>query len=184
MTLDVKDAANVTRTITTLGDFAYVNAAFGARPTAGVQYSLDSAWNANTPAIITFAGMAALPGGGGEILQLHAMSSANQTSILSCAGEVWFFDGSVTLTADVDNTAFTITDAQMASVVAIVPFAIGTGGNPTVGATGNAIGISIPVQGFKCATGSTDLVAKVKITNAYTAVADEVLSFRALVKRY
>lgn len=64
----------------------------------------------------TFSGCAAQAGAGGYVLGATLIDGAKQ----SIAGELWIFDGIPTL--PLDSAAFTVSDADAAKVVCVLPF--------------------------------------------------------------
>lgn len=169
--------------VASTGTYISVSGAYAARPANTTQYTPGDCWNQNTsPGSITFSNIAAVNNGGAVITDVHVLSSANQTATLPLSGELWLFDGSVALPSTTDNTSFTVTNAQYATRVAVIPFTLGSTGDPTAG-TGNAgthERTSITVQ---CASSSTSLLGLVKVTNAYTPVSGEILSFKLVGQR-
>lgn len=184
-----KDASNITKDLWNLpigaGEYFKSSAAFAARPANTTSYTVGRAWNQNTPTVLTFANLAAYNGGGGTILELHAFSDANKTGNLPLSGEVWFFDGSVTVPNIADQVAWTsvISDALLLqSYMGRIPFVVDGPGDATID-TGNAVGHSKPNMSFVCKSDSMDLKAIVKVTNTYLPVSGEGLSFRVIGKR-
>jgi hypothetical protein len=140
------------------------------RPNDTTPYSNGDNWSDSTSAPtsggFTFTGAGRKSGGSGIILDLWVSSSNNAGAM---QGEVWIFDTSVTNIND--NSAFAISDAEIKTVVAKVPFT-------TVADTNNA---GVHVQnlqiGYTC-VGSANLRFLVKLKAAYTPAAQEVLSVR------
>lgn len=160
-----------------------VTAAYTARPANTTQYTPLDAWNQNTsPGPITFSNMASANAGGGTITDVTAFLSTNQTQTLPAAITLLLFDGTVSLPSTTDNAAFTLSSAQLATLVAEIPITISSTGDPTVG-SGNAYGVAKPCAGFNCAAGSTSLLGLVKVMNNYTPASGEVLSFKLVVQR-
>jgi hypothetical protein len=84
-------------------------------------------------------------------------------------GELWIFDTAPT--AINDNAAFTVSDAEMLTCVAQVPFALST-----IGANSSAhvqCGIGV------LAVGSANLRFLIRVVNAYTPASAETITFRA-----
>lgn len=110
------------------------------RTTDTATYAAGDVINNSTSAgtIYTFTGAAKATGGSGVINRVFIDDSFNQTLPLQC--ELWLF--SAAPAAQNDNAAFAPTDAESATVVAIIPFisgqayvansGSGTGGNQTL----------------------------------------------------
>lgn len=149
------------------------------RPSDTTAYAANDALSSSTsaPAAITFSNVFRTSGGSAIITGLDVIDSANQATLLQ--GELWLFDTAPTVIND--NAAFTISDTEYATVVAKIPFSIDSAGNSAAGASGNAgafiDGLAIGVTGV----GSANLTGLIKILNAYTPVAAEVLTFRLKV---
>lgn len=128
--------------------------------------ALSDSTSAPTSGGFTFTNAARKSGGSGIITDLLVMSS-NPTG--SMQGEIWIFDTAVTNIND--NSAYAISDSEVKTVVAKIPFT-------TVADTNNALthvtGLSI---GYTC-VGSANLRFLVKIKAAYTPVASEVTTVR------
>ncbi len=128
--------------------------------------ALSDSTSAPTSGGFTFTSAARKSGGSGLITDLLVMSS-NPTG--SMQGEIWIFDTSVTNIND--NAAFAISDSEVKTVVAKVPFT-------TVADTNNALdhvqGLSI---GYTC-VGSANLRFLVKMKASYTPASAEVITVR------
>lgn len=142
------------------------------RPNDTTTYAAGDAWSTSGGTALTFTGCLR---GTGLISRLTNMIIVDSAYVaLGLQGELWLFNAAPTAIAD--NAAFTLTDAEMATVVAVIPFAISTTGLATVGAGGNslayvnAIGIDV--------TGAADanLYGQIKVLNAYVPVANEILT--------
>lgn len=105
-------------------------------------------------------------------IRLH--SSANQATKLQ--GELWIFSTDITEVAD--NAAFAPLDAEMLTLVAIVPIASVSWyvGKADSGASGNAVAVidnlDIPIR----TAGDGRLFAQLVARNAYTPVASETFT--------
>lgn len=133
----------------------------------------------STPTIITFSGCSRLTTGAtgrsGIIQSATLIDSANET--LKLDGDLFIFDTTVTM--DNDNAAFTPTDAELATVVAIITFTGSNSRSGTAGAGGNVaypntISGGIP---FNCLTLS-NLFGIFVARNAYVPISAEVFTFR------
>ena len=91
--------------------------------------------------------------------------------------ELWVFDG--TMTADVNDAAFTPTDAECSALIGVIPFSSSYIGDATAGAGGNrvypAIGLNLP---FVTGTASRDIYGAMVVRNAYIYVASEAFVVR------
>lgn len=128
--------------------------------------ALSDSTSAPTSGGFTFTSAARFSGGSGIITDLSVSSSAATGAM---QGEIWIFDTSVTNIND--NSAFAISDSEVKTVVAKVPFT-------TIADTNNAY---VQVQnlniGFTC-VGSANLRFLVKIKAAYTPASAEVITVR------
>lgn len=130
----------------------------------------------SAPTIITFARAAREQKGNGIIQSALMVSSANQATKPDL--RLWLFD--TTITMDNDNAAFTPTDAELRTLVAVIAFPVGNwiGGDATSGAGGNAVcnpqALWLP---FNC-TVSNDLFGVLEVRNTYTPVAQERFDIR------
>ena len=84
--------------------------------------------------VMIFGRCARVPGGSGTITKAFLVTTA-YTSALLPAMELWLFDTIVA--APADNAAFALTDAEAATVVAVIPFNTGYISNAGAGAAGN-----------------------------------------------
>lgn len=147
------------------------------RPADTTAYASGDAVTNSTssPAAITFDGCARIANGSGVIVGVTMVDSANQ----STAGlfELWLFD--TTYTPDNDNSPFTPTDAECATLVGIVPLNLAYVGDATAGAGGNRVyiasNLNIP---FQCTGGADDLYGALVARNAYTPVSAEAFTIR------
>ncbi len=130
---------------------------------------------------LTFSG-ALRPGGGrlsGSIPTAICTSSANQSGTALPDLELWLFHTDIATVADADP--FTITDAEMDTLVGIIDFPVASWkvGDPTTG-TGNAVcvvnNLGLVIQGA-----GPDLYGQLVVRNAYTPVASEIFTCRLLM---
>ena len=134
--------------------------------TAGDVMSDSTAW-------MTFRG--ALKDGCGAIQHAYLLDSANQTLLLDA--ELWLFSTAPAITTD--NLAIALTDAELASLVGVIDFAVADGkvGLATSGAGGNAInvqtGLGIPVKNVG---NQNDLYGVLIARNAYIPVSAEIFT--------
>ncbi len=148
------------------------------RPADTTTYAAGDAMTDSTsaPTVATITNAVRNKGWSGIILNATLIDSASPT--LAGEFEVWLFD--TTFTADNDNAAFTPTDAECLTVVAIVPFSsalsyVGT-------ASGNRVYQSDPInRGFVCASDSTTLYWALIARNAYVPISAETFSLRLTI---
>lgn len=120
--------------------------------------------SAPTSGGFTLTGAARKSGGSGVITDVLITSSNNAGAM---QGELWIFDTSVTNIND--NSAFAISDSEIKTVVAKIPFL-------TVADTNNALAhVQNLAIGFT-ASGSANLRFLIKLKAAYTPAANEVIS--------
>lgn len=141
------------------------------RPADTTAYAINDAiansTSAPTTGGFTFSGAARISGGSGIITDLWVASSADPATPLQ--GEVIIFDQAVT--AINDNAAFAVSDAEIKTALAIIPFTLQDMGNNDAGHVQN---LSI---GFTC-VGSADLRFLVRAKNAYAPASAEVFTYR------
>lgn len=133
-------------------------------------YAANDAWSNSTSAPTaggyTFTSAARVSGGSGMIVDA-AISSSNPAAT-TLQGEIWLFDTAPT--AVNDNAAFVISDAEVKTVVAVIPFTLAAGtNNAYVGVYGPWMFTTV---------GSANLRALVKVKNAYTPASGEELYVR------
>lgn len=166
-------AERITSLITT------VTATSGTTITASVTRPADTtAYTAND----VFANSDSAPTAGGYVLTAACGASGGKgilqdmlviystTTVIQ--GEIWLFDSAVT--AVNDNAAFALSDTDVAKLVGVVPFF--TVANPSNGHH-HAIGLN---YGYQC-VGTANLNYLIKIKNAPTPAASDVLTVRAKV---
>ena len=150
-----------------------VVAAATTRPGDTTTYAAGEVFDAATGAGLVFTDVVRKPGDKGTIVGLSVLDSANQT--LKPSLELWLFNAVIGY--DNDNAAFTPTDAELATLVAIIPLVNAYVGDATSGAGGNAVytpgSTLIP---FETATTSRNLYGVIVVRNAYVPVASEILT--------
>jgi len=159
------------------GGHTVVVSASKTRPADTTAYTAGDAINDSTsaPTVFTFNECVRFEGGSGVIARVMIDDSAAQSTKLSA--ELWLFD--TTYTPDNDNAAITPTDAEMQTVVAVIPVSTSYVGDATSGAGGNVLLTSGVVNvPFKCASGSKALYGMLVARNAYTPVSAEVFNVR------
>ena len=109
------------------------------------------------------------------------VDSANQATKGSF--ELWLFD--TTFTPDNDNTPFTPTDAEEATLVAVVPLTLSYVGDATAGAGGNAVYVGTIDRPLPFVTGasSRNLFGALVVRNVYTPVSAEVFTVRLFIEQ-
>lgn len=158
------------------GVSAVVNGSF-TRPNDTNTYAAGEVVSDSTsaPTAITFSNIARFPAGSGIITGALLVDSANQA--LKGSFELWLFDTAVVV--DNDNTAFTPTDAELATLIGIIEFTTSFIGDATAGAGGNVV---YPVVGrnvpFKCTGVLQDIYGVTVVRNAFIPVAQEVFTYR------
>ena len=149
------------------------------RPADTTAYAANDCWSDSTSAPtsggFTLTSMARASGGSGIIDDIVITSTNDPATLLQ--GELWLFDTSVTNVND--NSAFALSDGDVANLVAVIPFTMQT----TVAGSGtnsyaqiSALGI-----GYTC-VGSANLRFLVKVKNAYTPASAEALKVRCKIR--
>lgn len=159
-----------------------VVAASKTRPNDTTAYAAGDVINESTSAgtTWTFAEVVRTPGGTGTIKRVFIDDSAYVATNLSCE----LFLSTAAITADNDNATFTPTDAEMQTVVAVIPVSTAYPGDLTSGAGGNSLLSSAAVDiPFKCAAGSTTLYGVLVARNAYVPVGQEVFRVRVIIQQ-
>lgn len=129
--------------------------------------NLANSTSAPTSGGFTLTGAGIVSGGAGVITDL-IVTSSNPAGGLQ--GEVWIFDTSVTNIND--NAAFAISDTEVKTLVAVVPFT-------TIADTNNSWAhMQGLMAGYTC-VGSANLRYLVKVKAAYTPISGEVITVRA-----
>lgn len=167
------------------GAFQHVAAVSKTRPADTTAYTAGDVINESTSAgtVFTFTNCTRAEGGSGRIAKVLIDDSANQTTKLQA--ELWLFDTApAAATIGYDNAAFSPTDAEAQTVVAIIPVSTSFVGNAGSGASGNANYTSGQVYvPFKCASASTTLYGVLVARNAYTPVSSEVFNVRLFIEQ-
>lgn len=141
------------------------------RPADTTAYSANDALSNSTSAPtaggFTLTGVARASGKSSIITDV-VVTSSNPGGLLS--GEVWIFDSSVT--AINDNAAFAISDAEIKTLVGVVPFT-------TVADTNNSRANVQNLMIGVTTVGSADLRYLIKVLATYTPISGEVITVRA-----
>lgn len=144
------------------------------RPADTTQYAAGDAISDSTSAPtsggFTLTGAARKSGGSGIITDMTIASSNDPATRLS--GEVFLFNQSVTNVND--NAAFAVSDSEIKTCVAIVPFALFDAGN---NGFAHVTGLNIL---FTC-SGSANLRFLIRARNAYTPASSEVITVTAKI---
>ncbi len=160
--------------------FGYLNRSVSAsitRPNDTTAYAAGDVVASSTTAAVatTFANAVGEPGGSAiltSVMMVDSSSTATKGQF-----EVWLFNASYT--QDQDNAVFTPTDAECATLVAVVPLNTSYVGDATAGTGGNAVYFSGAInQYFSCAAASTTLYGALVVRNAYTPIAVEVFTIQ------
>ena len=119
----------------------------------------------------------ASPGKSFTIWDAQLIHSASET--LKLSSELWLFDTAIV--QDNDNAAFTPTDAEMLTLVGVIPFSIpfvGTaGGNCTFDAD-----MSRPIR-RRVTAAETKIYGYLVVRNAYAPIASETVKIRLWITR-
>ncbi|MER9665564.1 hypothetical protein [Mesorhizobium sp. M0203] len=142
------------------------------RPADTTAYAIGDALSDSTSAPtaggFTFAN--AVRASGKSCILSDIIITSSNPAATALQGEIYIFDTAVT--AVNDNAAFGVSDAEIKTLVAKVPFAMGVGANNNhVNVQNLGIGLT--------AVGSRDFRFLIKVTSAYTPASAEVLTFRA-----
>ncbi|MER8762901.1 hypothetical protein [Mesorhizobium sp. M0968] len=142
------------------------------RPADIIQYAIGDALSDSTSAPtaggFTFANAVRAAGKSCILTDIIIASSSSAATALQ--GEIYIFDTAVT--AVNDNTAFGVTDAEIKTLVAKVPFIMAVGANNNHVHLQN-LGIGLTT------VGNRDFRFLVKVLNTYTPISGEVLTVRA-----
>ena len=125
---------------------------------------MSDSLSAPTAGGFTVTSAARISGGSGIITDAVITTSADVATLLQ--GEIWLFDTSVT--AVNDNAAFVVSDTEILTYIGKIPFTMEDAGN---NGSCHVTGLNI---GFTC-SGSANLRFLIKVKNAYTGVASEVI---------
>lgn len=140
------------------------------RPADVTQYGANEVWAASTPAVggSLFSEMAGAAGGSGRITDAIFTSSVGPGTLLQA--ELLLFDALVTAVAD--NAALVLSDAEVATLVAVIPFTlVATGANNSAK---HVQGLNIGYQTVL----TPHLYGLVKVVNTYTPASGETLTMR------
>lgn len=129
--------------------------------------ALSDSTSTPTTGGFTFTNAARASGGSGIITDAIVASSADAGTPLQ--GEVWIFDTAVT--AITDNSVFAVSDAEIKTLVGVIPFTLTDSGN------NDSAWVSNLDMGFTC-VGSANLRYLIRVKNGYTPVASEVITVR------
>lgn len=138
------------------------------RPADTTAYAAGDAFSNSTssPAVLTFTNVVPASGKGAIIASVDVVSSAAPS--LPLQGVLHLFDTAPT--AVNDNAAWTVSDAQMLTHIAAIPFQC-----RTIGANSH---VHVDCAKAFTSVGGTSIFGLVEVTNAYTPASGEVLSFR------
>jgi hypothetical protein len=128
--------------------------------------AISNSTSAPTSGGFTFTSAARKSGGSGIIIDALITSSNDPGTRLS--GEIFIFNQAVTNIND--NTAFAVSDAEIKTLVGVIPFSLFDAGN---NGAAHITGLNIL---FTC-VGSANLRFLIRSRNAYTPASAEVLTF-------
>lgn len=135
--------------------------------------AISDSTSAPTTGGFTLSNMGAASGGSGVITDIW-IASSNPAATTALQGELWIFDTAVT--AVNDNAAFAISDAEVKTGLAVVPFLTTTDTNNS---WAHVQGLAI---GYTC-VGSANLRFLLKAKNAYPPISGEVITVRVKTTR-
>jgi hypothetical protein len=166
---DNAGSLTVDGTVTSLGNFTTVSTDV-TRPADTTAYAINDALSDSTATPttggFTFTSAARASGGSGIITDAIITSSNDPATQLQ--GELFVFNQAVT--AINDNAAFAVSDAEIKTCVARIPFTLeDVGNNGFFHATNLNMGFT--------ASGSANLRFLVRVKNAYTPASSEVITF-------
>ena len=147
------------------------------RPSNTTAYTIgDAISEVTTNDFFTFSGVCASPNYASIIREAMIFSSANQSATYLDAN-LFLFAQANAPGEDADNAAWSPTDAELLTCIAIInfPAASWVQGIPTAGAGGNAL-CSVVDLNRHIRIGEADIVGQLVAGNAYTPVSAEVLT--------
>jgi len=159
-----------------------ITATAKTRPTNTTAYAVGDVINESDSAGTgwVFSNTVRKNGSSGTIKRVYINDSANVATNLSA--ELFLFD--TVPGVENDNVANTLTDAEMLTLVAVVPVSTARFGDVTSGAGGNALlesaDVNIP---FRCTGSSTTLFGVLIAKNAYVPVSAEIFTIRLLINQ-
>ncbi len=189
-----RDAVNTARTTSTKaapsinvradgsvdGTPVRISAAF-TRPNDTNTYAAGDVVSDSTsaPTVMTFTGAARAAAKPGTIVSALLFDSANVA--VKGSFELWLFD--VTVTPDNDNAVFTPTDAEMLTLVRVIPFTLSYVGDATSGAGGNATYVGTLSEPINFNSASGNLFGVLVVRNAYIPVGQEIFTVQLLIEQ-
>lgn len=168
-----------------VGGFTKIVSGSITRPGDTIDYaSGDAVTNSTTsPTAASIANCVRVNNGSGSILSASLNDSANQP----LKGDFDVFISTSPLTVNNDNTAFTPTDAEMLTVVGVIPFLAANAvvGNAASAASGNcrySAELSNPIP-FACTGGGTTLYWSLVSRSARSPVSAEVFTLNLAIRQ-
>ena len=157
----------------TVGGISKVIDATLTRPNDTTAYAADDEISSSTsaPTILTLANCARSTGGSGYIHGAVLVTSGVMATNL----EVHLYDTSST--PNNDNAAFSPSDAESGTVVAVIPF------NSYFGTPNNRIFVSSPILAPFTTSDSANLFARIVTRSAFTPIAQETFKLRLRVSQ-
>lgn len=157
------------------GALTVVTATF-TRPADTTAYAAGDvvADSTSAPTVITLTNAVLSNGDTGILMDVKMVDSANQAT--PGLFELWLFNAAPGL--DNDNAAFTPTDTELQTLLAVIPLTVSYAGDATSGAGGNRVYQSDVINRPVKAGGSTrNLYGELVVRNAYTPVSAESFYF-------
>lgn len=176
--LDLGSGTGGSRTLRTMLDTTQVASVLDCatsitRPNDTNAYTANDAFanstSAPTAGGFTFSNAASASGGGGRIDA--AVIVASGATLYE--GEIWVYDSAISAVPN-DNAAFTSADADQLLLIGIIPFTLAA--KVAANSVAYVTGLAMP---YHC-VGTANLRFTVRITNAPTPAAQEVLTVRLL----
>ena len=139
------------------------------RPADTTAYAANDAWSDSTtaPTAGGFTFTSAARKSGGSILITDAIFATSNDAATLLQGELWIFNQAVTNIND--NAAFAVSDAEIKTCVAKIPFTLEDAGN-------NGFAHVQNLAILATASGSANLRFLIRVKNAYTPASAEVLT--------
>lgn len=145
------------------------------RPSDTNAYAIGDVIANDTPAVLEFANAGRASGEAVRIVSATLISSA----FVATGPSIDLMLFSATQTPDADNAAYTPTDAELLTLVGVIPFLTGNAksGDLTAGAGGNASNVLSNIQQVVNLPSGVSLYGVPVARNAYVPVASEKFTF-------
>jgi hypothetical protein len=149
------------------------------RPADTTAYAAGDVIGPAATANLAFAGCSRIAAGSGVILSALVRDDANVATKPTL--ELWLFSAAPTAVAD--NAAFAPTEAELDTLIAVIPFADVYVGNAGAGAAGDSVQQSAGVnRAFKLGAGTT-IYGVLVVRNAYVPVNAEKFNVKLLISQ-